>query len=92
MKDLKPWVLLQLQYKKKTEEGKKKKRNEFLVLTPFAWVVKLEKCLRYCIKGTVPKFCPNSCLSLTYYKSKQVTDPCTHGRISHSYVFEFTMV
>ena len=71
---------------------KKKKRNEFLVLTPFAWVVKLEKCLRYCIKGTVPKFCPNSCLSLTYYKSKQVTDPCTHGRISHSYVFEFTMV
>ena len=28
---------------------KKKKRKEFLVLTPFAWVVKLDKCLRYCI-------------------------------------------
>ena len=29
LKDLKPWVLLQLQYKKKTEEGKKEKKRIF---------------------------------------------------------------
>ena len=36
---MKPWVLSQVQYRKKKEEGKKKKD-----LTPFAWVVKLDKC------------------------------------------------
>ena len=29
LKDLKPWVLLQLQYMKKTEEGKKRNEKNF---------------------------------------------------------------
>ena len=42
--DLKPWVLLQLQYRKKKEEEKKK------VLTSFAWVVKLDRCQNFLSK------------------------------------------
>ena len=48
LKDLKSWILLQLQYKRKKEEGKKKiKRKDFFVLMPFAWVIKLDRCQNF---------------------------------------------
>ena len=42
LKDLKPWVLLQLQYRKKRKKGKNN-----LVLTSFVLVVKLDRCQNF---------------------------------------------